>query len=101
VDRDFFKGDDLHAAYDTRQVFMENSEAAAFTALSPLYFTPPPVRHSLWGRLRSLVGPKGAPATQPLPPKPKPKHPAIQWLMRFPPDVRIREYGRLQRLGAI
>lgn len=101
VDRDFFKGDDLHAAYDTRQVFVENPEAAAFTALSPLYFTPPPVRATWWTRLRSLAGAKRAPVTQPLPPQPKPKHPAVQWLMRFPPDVRIREYGRLQRLGAI
>lgn len=103
VDRDFFKGDDLHAAYDTRQVFVPNPEAVAFTELSPLYFTPAPKRRTWFERLLGpLVGAKRAPAVEKaLPPQPKPKHPAVALLMAYPPDLRVREWSRLARLGVV
>jgi hypothetical protein len=99
VDRDFFKGDDLHCAYDTRQAFVANPEAVAATLLSPQYFTPPPEKKRFWGLLGALVGAKRAPATQRSPVRSK--HPAVELLMRFPPEVRVVELGRLQRLGVI
>jgi len=98
VDRDFFRGDDLHAAYDTRQVFAANEDAVAHTVLSPLYFTQAPGRIRWWERFALLGGAKPAPADKP---PLKPKHPIPQLLMRYPPDVRMVEWSRLQRLGAL
>lgn len=98
----FFKGDDLHAAYDTRQVFVPDPLAVAFTQLSPNYFTAAPARVTWWTRLRSLLGAKRAAGTQPrLPLVPKPKLPAVDLLMRLPPDRRTAVWRRLQALGAI
>jgi hypothetical protein len=98
VDRDFFRGDDLHAAYDTRQVFAADPDAVPTTVLSPLYFEPAPSRTGLWERLGGLVGAKRAPDPKPTP---KPKLPAVSLLMSLPPDLRPTEFGRLQRLGVI
>ena len=99
VDRDFFRGDDLHAGYDTRQVFQDNPDAAAFTVLSPLYFSAAEDRVPWWRRWLSAGGAKRAPATDRTPPKPK--HPVIELLMRLPPDLRTTEWARLQRLGVV
>jgi len=100
VDRDFFKGDDLHAAYDTRQVFVPAPDAVAFTQLSPLFFTHGGQKLTWWARLASLAGAKRAPVMQ-TGFTPKPKHPLVEFLMRFPSDIRAPELGRLQRLGHI
>jgi len=99
VDRDFFKGDDLHAAYDTRQVFVPVPDAVAFTQLSPLFFTQAQGKLTWWGRLGALVGAKRAPVLQPA--TVKPKHRLVEFLMRFPSEIRAPELGRLQRLGHI
>lgn len=61
VDRDFFRGDDLHAGYDTRQAFVANPEAVTFTQLSPHYFNPPEQKKAWWRRLVAGVGAKRAP----------------------------------------
>lgn len=100
VERDFYKGEDLHAGYDTRQAFKDDPEAVTYTALSPLYFTQPEPRTSFLGRLLALAGAKRAPMTR-ADPGPKPKHPVVELLMRFPPDVRMAELSRLERLGLL
>jgi len=107
VDRDFFKGDDLHHAYDTRQAFLAASEFATHTRLSPFYFAPPARRTSMIRRLiAALVGAKRAPV-QPsdsapvIPSAPPDKLPLVKLLMRLPPDERVREWRRLRRLGAV
>jgi hypothetical protein len=85
VDRDFFKGDDLHSGYDTRQAFRADPNATAFTQLSPNFFTAPPVRKSLLDRvLGALVGAKRAPA-------PGTRAAARTWpesVTRLPPELR-------------
>ena len=101
VDRDFFKGDDLHAAYDTRQVFVPDPQAVAVTQLSPLYFTPAAKRKSVLARLMGWVGAKHAPAPQAAPLAPKPPLPVIEFLRGFPHEVRVAEFGRLRRLGYV
>jgi len=101
VDRDFYKGDDLHAGYDTRQAFVADSEASTFTALSPLYFTDPPKRVSLLDRILARVGAKPAPARQNLLPPSRPRHPVLDFLRSFPDRVVVHEVRRLQRLGVV
>jgi len=108
VDRDFFKGDDLHHGYDTRQAFLSTSEFATHTRLSPFYFSPPPKRAPMIRRLLSaLVGAKRAPAQTsnavpaPAPQSPPDKLPVVKLLMRLPPDQRVAEWARLRRLGRI
>lgn len=104
VDRDFFKGDDLHAGYDTRQAFISNPDAATFSALSPLYFQPVQKGATMMDRLRALLGAKRAaappsgPVVQLSPPE---KLPLVKLLMRLPPEVRVSEWRRLHRLGVL
>lgn len=50
AERWFFKGNDLHAAYDTRQVFRSDYEHGAFSQ----WHEPPPPRPSLFARLRQV-----------------------------------------------
>lgn len=101
VDRDFYKGDDLHAGYDTRQAFVADPQAVTFTQLSPLYFAPVEKRLTWWRKLLvPLVGAKRAPAVQQRPPI-KPKHPVVELLMQLPPHLRVPEFARLRRLGII
>lgn len=102
LERDFYRGDDLHKAYDTRQVFAVDPEAATFTNLHPHYFTAPPAaRRSLLAQLvHAIIAPGRKPA------KPAPRCPGIQpdilsLLRRLPPDLRVVEFQRLQRLGHV
>jgi len=93
AERDLFRGDHLHKMYDTRQVFAPNPEQCTVTQLHPCYFTGLPAgRRPLWARLRAKPKVKL---------QPKPKSALAAFLMRFPPDVRIREFARLSHLGLI
>lgn len=73
LDRDFFRGDDLHAGYDTRQAFKDDPQAVTYTALSPAYFEGVAAR-----RRRSAL---------------------VEFLASLPADQRVAEFRRLQRLG--
>lgn len=91
VDRDFFRGDDLHAAYDTRQAFIANPDAVTFTQLSPQYFMKPTAKKSFLGRLLAGVGAKRAP-------QPRAGEGAKVWpesVQKLPPHLRWEVARRL------
>jgi hypothetical protein len=83
IDRCTFRGDYLHAMYDTRQIFRPYPDAVTFTQLHPAYFeraTPPKVR-----------------ARPPL----KPKRPEIAALAALPVDEALAKARELARgMGA-
>lgn len=83
ADRWRFVGKNLHAAYDTRQVFRSDYEHGTFSALPPWDYVPP-VRRSFLSSLR--LGSFAPVAVKP-PPKPKPS--LIEWIQRLPPERRI------------
>lgn len=94
IDRDFFRGDDLHDAYDTRQIFKDDPEARCFSFLSAWHIKGrhevPVPRRSIWQRLCA----------------PPPKRPAqgqknwlAQALMRLEPDQRVTVLRRMQQRG--
>jgi Zonular occludens toxin (Zot) len=108
VERDWFRGNDIHKGYDTLQVFRqwqrEPSSAGfrdevyqgAFSYLSPWHlkgrFDAPVVRQSLLKRISH------GPVRQKLPPKPK--RPEIQLLAKLPPHEAWAA-ARQQLVGAI
>ena len=82
-----FRGDDLHAAYDTRQIFTDQYAYGAHTVLPawdwkrPLTF-----RERLRLRWASFVGERRGISA----PLPRPKLPSVLALMRLPAEVRMR-----------
>lgn len=76
-----YRGDDLHAAYDTRQVFTSNYPDGAKSVLPPWDHTPPV---SSLQRLINALFAKRKPK-----PHPKPKTNLAKWLQRLPADRRI------------
>jgi hypothetical protein len=104
ADRWYYQGDDLHAAYDTRQIFRDNYDHGAHSLLSAWH---------LYGRhhhipsephwktiLRHVLRMK----LKPIPIKcadPVTRHPLVETIMRLPPHERIKHFNRLQNLGAI
>jgi hypothetical protein len=93
-EREMFSGKHLHPMYDTRQIFAPNPEQTTFTQLHPAYFTGLQAKPKFWRRLLPAQRVAAKPA-------PKPKHPAVQLVMRLPPELRPIEFGRLQRLGVV
>lgn len=91
ADRWMFKGDDLHAAYDTRQIFTDKYANGAHSVLPPWDFIVPPLP---FAALRAWL--KGPPALRKKELRPKPS--IMIWLQRLPPDRRI-EFMRLHNLG--
>jgi len=94
VERDFYRGDDLHAAYDTRQIFSPDANASTFTVLAPGYFSGYGKKVRWWTRFLQRK-----PLTRK--PVPKPRLAVIELLTILPPDQRVLEIKRLQRLGAL
>lgn len=76
-----YRGDDLHTAYDTRQVFTSNYPDGAKSVLPPWDHTPPV---SSLQRLINALFAKRKPK-----PHPKPKTNLAKWLQRLPADRRI------------
>lgn len=101
VERDFYRGDDLHEAYDTRQVFQPNPEAVTCTVLHSCYFGGSAVRLSSLKRAVSAVRAFVGSSRGRKPVVAKPKHPVVSLLMRLPESDRYREFARLQRLGVL
>lgn len=81
-----FVGENLHAAYDTRQVFRTDYPHASHSVLPPWDYIPPPKSMQKWIDLWALMrnGPPVKPRT------PAPKSDFAVWLQRLPPDHRIR-----------
>lgn len=100
ADRMMYRGDDLHAAYDTRQVFSEAYEHGVHSLLSAWHLrgrylpTPKTFRqrvHEWWLGGGGVVR-RTAPST--------PKLPLVELLSKLPPDERFRHWRRLEAGGA-
>jgi hypothetical protein len=92
-----YRGTDLYAAYNTRQVFLEDYPHGIHMMLTPWHLAG---RHGAkTRRLRDYV----LDLFRPRPPRTnhKPKLPVVAMLQTLPPDERIRHYKRLQAAGAI
>jgi len=76
-----YRGDWLHKAYDTRQVFRSDYEHGPFSQLHPAFFDPPARPLTWWNRLG--VGRQAAARPRPAL---KPKRPEVAALARVPRD---------------
>lgn len=97
ADRWSFLGKDLHAAYDTRQVFRSDYPHGAYSALLPWDWAP---RLGAWERLKALwqsKGPKLAGRSHAL----RPKLPLVEHLQRLPVERRLYWHRRLSMAGMI
>lgn len=93
AERWHYRGDDLHAAYDTRQIFKSDPESVTRTVLHAHRFSYVPPAPSFFKRMFMS---KPVPVVCPKPPKP-----LVQLVMRLPVDQRIKHFQRLSHLGAI
>jgi len=92
-----YRGDWLHAAYDTRQVFRADYPHGVHSVLHPRYFEAATPRRSFWSR---LLGP-GASGEVPARVSGRTLRPKLPWVervQRLPPDRRI---PALRTLGLI
>ncbi len=88
ADRWMFKGNDLHAAYDTRQIFSDRYDKGTFSALPPWDWKPKPVPGQAFYDFIDTITGKRKP-TPKARPKPR-KVPEIQSLIsKLPADRRI------------
>jgi hypothetical protein len=93
ADRWYYKGKELYAAYDTRQVFRADYPHGPHTVLPPWGFAPPVPRLARWlARVRAFVGvgvDRERSALGKIGPVPKP--PVMRLIARLPnPDERVR-----------
>lgn len=96
ADRWTFRGDDLHVAYDTRQIFRGDYEHGAFSVVGP---RPAPRRLSLLERAQAAVRVMVAPPRLPVPLKPK--LPRVAALMRLPERERLTVASRWASRGLL
>lgn len=85
ADRWIFKGNDLHAAYDTRQIFTNSYAHGSHSVLPPWDWVPKPAPLQ-W--LRDFFASLGKPHARPKSP-PKPKNDIVALVQRLPLDRRI------------
>lgn len=108
VDRKYYRGIHYYDLYDTQQLFLERDHPQASGLYSVLDPWTTHGRHlparprSVWHRVQlatvSFVNcdfPRPA-----LAPKPKPKHPLVERIMRLPPDRRAEFFRRFEQCGA-
>lgn len=98
AERWMYRGHDLHAAYDTRQVFRSDYPHGPHSVLVPHDFTPKLLpMDALKARLRRLFRPvvpaKSVPA--------RPRAPLVAHIARLPADRRIAWLHRAQRAGLL
>lgn len=93
AERWYYRGDDLHAAYDTRQVFRSDYDKGTYSTLPA---TPAPARRSLLARLASALA-ASPPARPPL----RAKHPTVARIVLADPDNAWRHVQRLTRRSLI
>lgn len=67
TERHLYRGDHLHAMYDTRQIFVANPEDVTFTQLSPFYFTGVPRANLPFWKRFLIQKPKAKTVFQPVP----------------------------------
>lgn len=91
-----FRGDDLHAAYDTRQVFTQRPDVYSYSVLHPQYFSRPAPVPTLFDRLAAFFKP-----VERVRPPARPKHRLVQLLDGLPASDRIKHTKRLIELGAL
>lgn len=104
AERWHYRGDELHACYDTRQVFVSRDPMGPdwfgpHSVLPPWDWSP---KLSLLARLRAAWRPasgKGG-GTRSAPPL-KPKLPAVRQLEALSPEVRIRVWRELEARGVL
>lgn len=92
---EWYRADDVQAAYDTRQVFTDTYPHGTHSVLPSDYFSPPPPL-PWWRRVFQL---RTSAPRQVI--RPRPRHPLVSKLAKLPPDQRIRHARRLIDLGAI
>lgn len=91
AERWVYRAHDLYAAYETRQVFSEHYEHGPFSYVPPGYLAGPPPA-SWWQRLQHWFNR--------CPPARKPKLAAVAALASLPPEAAIKEWYRLDAIGA-
>lgn len=96
VDQEWFRGDHLHAAYDTRQIFKEDPEGAAFSYLSAWHLKG---RFQVAQRPKSLLERVFAPKSM-VRPQPKEKLPEIAALAKLKREEAWDRARQLVREGA-
>lgn len=94
ADRWMFKGTDLHAAYDTRQIFTNDYPHGSHSVLQPWDWSPPPDR---FPGLRKFLASFGKRLPKPVLTA-QPKDDLTRWLMRLPVQNRIA-FMKLHHLG--
>lgn len=94
AERWFYRGDELHACYDTRQVFSSSYDAGAFSALPPWDWQP---ADGWWAKLRCAMGQ----VRQMHRPALKPKARIADLLQVLPPDRRIPAARRMIAAGRL
>lgn len=90
-----FKGDDLHSAYDTRQVFTHNNDAFSHSVLTPTYFDVIPKKLTWFDRIKSKIFPPMISKVR------KDPHPIVALIMKLPAHERIRHINRLTARGVL
>lgn len=85
AERWVYKGDWLHSAYDTRQVFSSSYEHGAFSSLPPWDWKPRlPLWKAIVQRAKAVLAPPPMPRL-----KPKPKTDLVSLVQRLPIERRI------------
>lgn len=95
AERWYFRGDDLHSAYDTRQIFCSRPDDCTRTVLHEDRFSSV-VAKRVGGWLSWMKAEKPKPIHRPVS-----QSPFLKLLRSLPPDERIKHYRRLQLAGAI
>jgi len=104
IERKWYKGKDLYAAYDTQQIFLDRDHPMAcglHSVLSANHTTGRymPNKQTFFEWLRYQWH-KPSLITAPKPPR-KPKHPLVDKLMALPYEQRLRHFRRLDKLGLL
>lgn len=98
ADREMYFGDDVHKAYDTRQVFTDDYPCGTHSVLSPWHLMRTqgaPAKRSWWDWMTH-----GAQHRAAARPARKPKHRVVGLIQQLPPEQRLSHWKRLQALGA-
>ncbi len=95
AERWVYMGNELFAAYNTRQIFSDGYEDGPFSVLAANYFAAPGI--GLLERVRRCWRKDRNPVTRTRVVKP---HPLRVLLEKLPAEDRIRHFQRLERLGA-
>lgn len=98
ADRWMFKGNDLHAAYDTRQIFTNDYPHGAHSVIPPWDWTPV-VLPWVAIKIKVMATVKKA-FEKPVKLVPKPKSPHTQLVQKLPPDQRMA-FMKLHRAAAL